>query len=47
VTMTAAERKQATESWRTSMAGYLERRTGPRSTANWSCQHQNLSLSLK
>lgn len=30
VTMTAAERKQATESWRTSMAGYLERRTGPR-----------------
>jgi len=33
VTMTAAERKQATESWRTSMAGYLERRTGPRKVA--------------
>jgi Asp-tRNA(Asn)/Glu-tRNA(Gln) amidotransferase A subunit family amidase len=32
-TMTAAERKQAADSWRTSMAGYLERRTGPRKVA--------------
>src|ERR1044071_7363958 len=30
VTMTAAERQQAAESWRTSLAPYLERRTGPR-----------------
>ena len=30
VTMTPAERQQAAESWRTSMAPYLERRTGPR-----------------
>src|SRR6476660_1147 len=30
VTMTAAERQQAAESWRTSLAQYLERRTGPR-----------------
>ena len=30
VTMTAAERKQAAASWRTSMSAYLERRTGPR-----------------
>src|ERR1043165_6743081 len=30
VTMTAAERKQAADSWRTSLAPYLERRTGPR-----------------
>jgi len=29
-TMTAAERQQAADTWRTSMAGYLERRTGPR-----------------
>jgi Asp-tRNA(Asn)/Glu-tRNA(Gln) amidotransferase A subunit family amidase len=30
VTMTPAERQQAADSWRTSMAQYLERRTGPR-----------------
>jgi len=30
VTMTAGERQQAAESWRQSMAPYLERRTGPR-----------------
>src|ERR1043165_3120405 len=30
VTMTAAEQQQAAESWRTSLAPYLERRTGPR-----------------
>jgi len=30
VTMTPAEREQAAESWRTSLAPYLERRTGPR-----------------
>jgi len=30
VTMTAAEREMAATSWRTSMAGMLERRTGPR-----------------
>lgn len=30
VTLTAAERQQAAESWRQSMAPYLERRTGPR-----------------
>src|SRR5262249_55693163 len=30
VTMTAAERQQAADSWRTSMAPYFERRTGPR-----------------
>jgi Asp-tRNA(Asn)/Glu-tRNA(Gln) amidotransferase A subunit family amidase len=30
VTMTAAERQQAADSWRTSLAQYLERRTGPR-----------------
>jgi Asp-tRNA(Asn)/Glu-tRNA(Gln) amidotransferase A subunit family amidase len=30
VTMTPAERQQAAASWRTSMAPYLERRTGPR-----------------
>jgi Asp-tRNA(Asn)/Glu-tRNA(Gln) amidotransferase A subunit family amidase len=30
VTMTAAERQQAADSWRQSMAPYLERRTGPR-----------------
>src|SRR5215813_4234958 len=30
VTMTAAERQQVAESWRQSMAPYLERRTGPR-----------------
>src|ERR1043165_8904266 len=30
VTMTAAERQQAAASWRTSLAPYLERRTGPR-----------------
>jgi Asp-tRNA(Asn)/Glu-tRNA(Gln) amidotransferase A subunit family amidase len=33
VTMTAAERQQAAESWRQSMAPYLERRTGPRRVA--------------
>src|SRR6266699_350094 len=30
VTMTDAERQQAADSWRTSLAQYLERRTGPR-----------------
>src|SRR6187401_2789835 len=30
VTMTVAERQQAADSWRTSLAQYLERRTGPR-----------------
>src|SRR5262249_48201933 len=30
VTMSDAERQQAAESWRTSLAPYLERRTGPR-----------------
>src|SRR5436305_7781983 len=30
VTMTPAERQQAADTWRTSMAPYLERRTGPR-----------------
>jgi Asp-tRNA(Asn)/Glu-tRNA(Gln) amidotransferase A subunit family amidase len=30
VTMTAPERQQAADSWRTSMAQYFERRTGPR-----------------
>jgi Asp-tRNA(Asn)/Glu-tRNA(Gln) amidotransferase A subunit family amidase len=30
VTMTAAERQQAADSWRTSLAQYFERRTGPR-----------------
>ena len=30
VTMTPAERQQAAESWRSSLAPYLERRTGPR-----------------
>src|SRR6478609_8640749 len=30
VTMTPAERQQAADTWRTSMAQYLERRTGPR-----------------
>src|SRR5215510_527151 len=30
VTMTAAERQQAADSWRTSLAPYLERRAGPR-----------------
>src|ERR1043166_3702106 len=29
VTMTPAERQQAADSWRTSLAQYLERRTGP------------------
>jgi Asp-tRNA(Asn)/Glu-tRNA(Gln) amidotransferase A subunit family amidase len=33
VTMTAAEREQAAASWRTSMAPYFERRTGPRKVA--------------
>src|SRR5262245_50925870 len=33
VTMTAAERQQAADSWRNSMAPYLERRTGPRKVA--------------
>ncbi|HYT77285.1 MAG TPA: amidase [Vicinamibacterales bacterium] len=33
VTMTPAERKQAADSWRTSMAPYLERRRGPRKVA--------------
>ena len=33
VTMTPAERRQAAESWRTSMASYFERRTGPRTVA--------------
>src|ERR1051325_6233687 len=30
ITMTAAKREQAAGTWRTSMAPYLERRTGPR-----------------
>src|SRR5512140_922882 len=30
VTMTAAERQQAADSWRQSLAPYLERRVGPR-----------------
>src|SRR5437870_11382091 len=30
VTMTTAERQQAADTWRTSLAQYLERRTGPR-----------------
>src|ERR1044071_6247182 len=33
VTMTPAERQQAADSWRTSLAQYLERRTGPRKLA--------------
>jgi Asp-tRNA(Asn)/Glu-tRNA(Gln) amidotransferase A subunit family amidase len=33
VTMTPAERQQAADTWRTSMAPYLERRTGPRTLA--------------
>jgi Asp-tRNA(Asn)/Glu-tRNA(Gln) amidotransferase A subunit family amidase len=33
VTMTPAHRQQAADSWRQSMAGYLERRTGPRKLA--------------
>src|SRR5919202_647289 len=33
VTMTPAERRQAADSWRESMAPYLERRTGPRKVA--------------
>jgi Asp-tRNA(Asn)/Glu-tRNA(Gln) amidotransferase A subunit family amidase len=33
ITMTQAERQQAADSWRQSMAGYLERRTGPRKVA--------------
>lgn len=33
IEMTPAERQQAAESWRTSMAQYLERRTGPRKVA--------------
>jgi Asp-tRNA(Asn)/Glu-tRNA(Gln) amidotransferase A subunit family amidase len=33
VTMTAAERQQAADSWRRSLAPYLERRTGPRKVA--------------
>src|SRR5262252_711895 len=33
VTMTAAERQQAADTWRTSLAQYLERRTGPRKVA--------------
>src|ERR1043166_10055519 len=33
VTMTDAERKQAADSWRQSMAPYLDRRTGPRRVA--------------
>jgi Asp-tRNA(Asn)/Glu-tRNA(Gln) amidotransferase A subunit family amidase len=33
ITMTQAEREQAAASWRQSMAGYLERRTGPRKVA--------------
>src|SRR5919206_52396 len=33
VTMTPAERQQAADSWRQSMAPYLERRTGPRKIA--------------
>src|ERR1051325_8363697 len=30
VTLTPAERQQAADTWRTSLAPYLERRTGPR-----------------
>src|SRR5437867_139680 len=33
VTMTDAERQQAADTWRTSLAQYLERRTGPRRVA--------------
>ena len=33
VSMTPAERQQAADSWRTSLAPYLERRTGPRKLA--------------
>ena len=33
VTMTPAERQQAADSWRSAMAPYLERRTGPRKLA--------------
>jgi Asp-tRNA(Asn)/Glu-tRNA(Gln) amidotransferase A subunit family amidase len=33
ITMTPAERQQVANSWRTSMAPYLERRTGPRKVA--------------
>src|SRR5437868_12493101 len=33
VTMTPAERQQAADTWRTSLAQYLERRTGPRRVA--------------
>src|SRR5256714_9876738 len=33
VTMTPAERQQASDSWRESLAPYLERRTGPRKVA--------------
>ena len=33
VTMTPAQRQQAADSWRTTMAPYLERRTGPRKVA--------------
>src|SRR6476661_9392429 len=33
VAMTTAERQQAADSWRTSLAQYLERRTGPRKVA--------------
>ncbi len=33
ITMTPAERQQLAESWRTSLAQYLERRTGPRKVA--------------
>src|SRR5207244_5582800 len=33
VTMTPAERQQAADSWRTSLAQYLERRAGPRKVA--------------
>src|SRR5438477_13049938 len=33
VTMTPAERQQAADTWRASLAQYLERRTGPRQLA--------------
>src|SRR5438067_6749673 len=33
VTLTPAERQQAADTWRTSLAQYLERRTGPRKVA--------------
>jgi len=33
VTLTPGERQQAAETWRTSLAPYLERRTGPRKVA--------------